>query len=234
MSNTSIGVARKGSKFMMQIVSSKLAKRILDNYFDDDLRWLSPREDDNYEEYQLSHTKVLDFLGINNQKKELFSFWPTRQPQWDGIAIGRDRGRLYLFEAKSHIRETISDCTASSVESKTLIKNTIMNIAKQVYHMENEDIIDKFWLKKNYQIANRLVFLQKMKEIQRYAALYDDVQLVLLNFVNDFTWDEKEVVTDASTWTEHYNKIFKEMNITREQVKKEGLIELNYQAPHIK
>lgn len=72
-----------------------------------------------------------------------------------------------------------------------------------------------------------------MKELQTYATYYEDVELVLLNFVNDYTWDEKEVVTSAKDWTNHYDEMFKDMEILREDVEKEGVIELNYYAPHI-
>lgn len=232
MSNTSKGAAVKGSKFMIQIAASNLAKVIIDKRLQDELIWLSPREEDNYEEYQLSETKVLDFLGIDSSKKKLFDFWPSRQPQWDGIAIGKDSGTLYLFEAKSHLKETTSNCSASSAASRDLIKQTIKNIAKNIYHIEDMDIIDNYWMHENYQIANRLVFLQKMKEVQSNASFYEGVKLVFLNFVNDYTWEESEVVKDPEEWTKHYNTIFKKMGLKREEVEAQGLIELNYYAPH--
>lgn len=232
MSNTSKGAAVKGSKFMIQIAASNLAKVIIDKRLQDELIWLSPREEDNYEEYQLSETKVLDFLGIDSSKKKLFDFWPSRQPQWDGIAIGKDSGTLYLFEAKSHLKETTSNCSASSATSRDIIKKTIKDIAKNVYHIEDMDIIDNYWMQENYQIANRLVFLQKMKEVQSNASFYEGVKLVFLNFVNDYTWEESEVVKDPEEWTKHYNTIFKKMGLKREEVEAQGLIELNYYAPH--
>lgn len=233
MSNTSKGAAVKGSKFMMQIAASNLAKRIIDKHLQDELIWLSPREEDNYEEYQLSETKVLDFLGINSNKKKLFDFWPSRQPQWDGIAIGKESGTLYLFEAKSHLRETISNCSASSATSWSMIKDAMKDVAKNVYHVVDMGLIDNYWMQENYQIANRLVFLQKMKEIQSDASFYEDVKLVFLNFVNDYTWEECEVVKEAEDWTKHYDKIFSKMGIKRENVTEQGLIELNYYAPHV-
>lgn len=232
MSNTSKGAAVKGSKFMIQIAASNLAKVIIDKRLQDELIWFSPREEDNYEEYQLSETKVLDFLGIDSSKKKLFDFWPSRQPQWDGIAIGKDSGTLYLFEAKSHLKETTSNCSASSAASRDLIKQTIKDIAKNIYHIEDMDIIDNYWMQENYQIANRLVFLQKMKEVQSNASFYEGVKLVFLNFVNDYTWEESEVVKDPEEWTKHYNTIFKKMGLKREEVEAQGLIELNFYAPH--
>lgn len=232
MSNTSKGKATKGSKLMIQMAASPLQKYIIDEKLGEELVWLSPIEATDYEEYQMSEAEVCNFLGLDN-KKEHFDFWPRRQPQWDGIAIGKMSATLYIFEAKSHLTETTTDCSATSKESKDLILSTIKDIAKNVYDVTNKEVIQSQWLKTNYQLANRLVFLQKMKELASNARFYEKVNLVLLNFVNDPTWDIKERVPNAAIWKEHYDKIFKSMNITKEHLEKEGVIEIEYSAPFI-
>ena len=131
MSNTSKGKATKGSKLMMQIAASPLQKCIIDEKLGEELVWLSPIEETDYEEYQMSETEVCKFLGLE-KKKENFLFWPRRQPQWDGIAIGKKSATLYIFEAKSHLSETKTDCNATSKESKELIFRTITSIAKNL------------------------------------------------------------------------------------------------------
>ena len=78
--------------FIKQIISA-LQKNVLDRKIGEELVWLSPIESTDYEEYQLSESIVCDSIGLE-QNKKTFNFWPTRQPQWDGIAIGKDTGSL--------------------------------------------------------------------------------------------------------------------------------------------
>lgn len=232
MSNTSKGKAVKGSKYMMQMVASSLQKDILDKKIGEELVWLSPIISTDYEEYQLSESCVCDFIGLESSK-DTFNFWPKRQPQWDGIAIGKEKGILYLFEAKSHLSETKTDCSASSETSKKKIHATMSGVASSVYNMNDDKVFDENWMKNNYQLANRLTFLHKMKGIISNAAFCDDVKLVLVNFVNDTTWDEKERINNPQEWREHYNKIFEAMGITRKKVEEQGLIEIEYSAPFV-
>lgn len=232
MSNTSKGMATKGSKYMMQMATSPLQKHIIDAKIGEELLWLSPVAENDYEEYQLSEKNVLDFLGIKSDKNS-FAFWPSRQPQWDGIAIGKSTGTLYLVEAKSHLSETKTDCSASSECSQKIIFATFCKVASDIYHIHDESTIQSQWMKNNYQLANRLVFLQKMKELSSNAQFYENVKLILLNFVNDSTWEEKERVSTPAEWKNHYDEIFEKMGISREQTVKEGLLEIEYSSPFI-
>lgn len=232
MSNTSKGRAVKGSKYMMQMAASSLQKVVLDNNFREELVWLSPIVSTDYEEYQLFERTVCEFIGID-YNRERFNFWPPRQPQWDGIAIGKKTGTLYLFEAKSHLSETTTDCSASSDTSKEKIYGTMFEVASSVYEMKDEKTFNENWMKKNYQLANRLTFLHKMKQIISDASFCGDVKLVLINFVHDMTWNEKERVDNPQDWRKHYNDIFKAMGISREKVEEQGLIEIEYSSPFV-
>ena len=232
MSNTSKGQAVKGSKYMMQMAASPLQKYLLDKKIGEELVWLSPIVETDYEEYQLSEQTVCDFIGIERDKKT-FDFWPARQPQWDGIAIGKETATLYLFEAKSHLSETETSCSASSDTSKEMISKTMSKVASSVYNMNDNNIIKEYWMKNNYQLANRLTFLHKMKKIVSNASFCADVKLVLINFVNDTTWDEEKRVNDPSQWKEHYDHIFETMGIRRKDVEEQGLIELEYSTPFV-
>lgn len=232
MSNTSKGKAVKGSKYMMQMIASSLQKDILDKKIGEELVWLSPIEDTDYEEYQLSESTVCEFIGIEHDKK-MFDFWPDRQPQWDGIAIGKETSTLYLFEAKSHLSETETNCSASSEASKKLISETMSKVASSVYNMNDDKVFNENWMKNNYQLANRLTFLHKMKQIISNAVFCANVKLVLANFVNDTTWSVEERVKDPQEWINHYDAIFKSMGITRKEVEEQGLVELEYSAPFV-
>ncbi len=191
----------KGSKLEMQkIVNSPTEKSKLDNKLNDTLTWLSPLASQNYKEYQLS--SLASQLGIPNGS---FSFWPKRQPQWDGIAIG-GKGTLYLFEGKSHLGETKSTLKSNNNVNKTLITNTFNSYWQQYRITDNT--IQQHWLKGNYQIANRIVFLNEMKKIHK------NVKLVFLNFVNDPYWlTQNKVVVNKTVWDNHYDRIFKNMGI---------------------
>ena len=231
--NKLIGQAEKGSKLMMQIVSSPLCQHIINKTLHDSLYWFSPKSEDNFKEYQLNHPLICLYLGIRKDKRKMFNFWPDRQPQWDGLAIGRS-GTLYLFEAKSHLSETNSSCQSSSEHNRVLIYNSIREIAKNIYDIKDEKLIEEYWINNNYQIANRLTFLHKMKESASYVANYDKVKLVLLNFVNDYSLQEcGKYVTEAREWTEHYDNIFSQMGINRTKAESEGVIILNYSVPFI-
>ena len=220
-----IGQALKGSKRMMQIAVSQSCRPIINSALGDKLTWLSPIEKNSFKEFQLNNKFILKSLGISPKNKGVFSFWPNRQPQWDGLALGED-DTLYLFEAKSHLKETNAKCKSSSEQNKKLILNSIRETARKVYDVKDDKLIEKYWLNKYYQLGNRLIFLQKMKDVSTVAANYKSVKLVLLNFVNDYTIKDK--VTDATKWDEHFAKIFQEMGISREKVENEGVVLLNY------
>lgn len=232
MSNTSKGKATKGSKLMMQMVASPLQRIIIENKLGEQLCWLSPVEESDYEEYQLSDKVACDFMALE-VNKNTFSFWPTRQPQWDGIAIGKETGTLYLFEAKSHLTETKTNCSASSSESREKIFSAIEKVAKETYGVDSKEIIENHWMNNNYQIANRLTFLEKMKQLADLSKNYELVKLVFLNFVNDTTWDINERVKDDNEWNEHYNNLFRDMHLCLDTMHERGVLIINYSAPYV-
>ncbi len=120
------GIAPKGSKRQMQIVSLDENKHFLNNYFKDKLEWLSPIIDENFREYQINNPLICKRLGFN--PIEFVGFWPSRQPQWDGIAIG-ESGTLYLFEAKSHLSEIKRRGKKGSKENYEMIGDNHSNLS---------------------------------------------------------------------------------------------------------
>ena len=203
MSNTAIGRGKKGSKLWIQNVIENEAMRLkLNNMIaNNDLIWLSPLSPE-YREYQLNEQYIYTHLGLNKEETEkLFSFWPNRQPQWDGIAISQDKATLYLVEAKAHLEELKSKCMAKNENSITKIHTVLKSVMNEHYATGNFDA----WLNDYYQLANRLTFLKKLNE--KHFGRIKSVKLVLLNFVNDYTYKP----TDKVEWQKHYKEVFKEM-----------------------
>ena len=219
MGNISNGPATKGSKFWMQYIVNSNLKNKLNEEIDSNLQWLSPLKGENndYLEYELRQDYIYNAIGINDiEKKELFSFWPNRQPQWDGIALSQDRRTIYLVEAKAHLSELKSKMSASSETSRNLIVNSMREVFKKNYPEGKFSL----WTNGYYQLANRLTFLHKLNEMLKVKKL--EIKLVLLNFVGDYTYK----LTDTIEWETHYNEVFKD--ITGVESIPENVIVINF------
>lgn len=202
MSNTSKGKGVKGSKYWIQIVVNSDQRDKLNAAIGDRLIWISPLENEQFAEYQLKQSKIRNSLNIDQKySKEIFSFWPARQPQWDGIAISEDKSTLYLIEAKSHLNELKSKISARSESSRQLIVKTMEEVISRNYPKGSIDL----WLNVYYQLGNRITFLHKMNDINKTTGL--KVKLVLLNFTEDPTYKP----TTAVQWNNHYKEVFKGM-----------------------
>lgn len=199
MSNTSKGLAEKGSKYWMQMIINSELKLRLNDFLKDDINWLCPLKDkDNYSEYELRQEKIVKETKITKDKYK--DFWPPRQPQWDAIGISDNRKTLYLVEAKAHLKELKSNISAGE-ESKCLITKTMKEIFDKKYSKGN---FNK-WLNGYYQLGNRITFLEELNKISHKTGL--KVRLVLLNFVDDYTY----IPTSEEEWKEHYESVFMEM-----------------------
>lgn len=237
MSNTSTGAAQKGSKYQMQRITSTENKHFLDELFNDNLEWISPREKDDFIEYRMNSPYLLRHLGINQSVKKTMinSFWPTPQPQWDGIAIGSNK-TLYLIEAKSHLTEIVPG-KPGNAQNDQLKYNSIMLSAKELFGIIDSAENREYWCKKYYQIGNRIAFAFRLKEIMACSSVYyQDVKLVFLNFVNDETWGyNNEMVKTAELWNSHYeNVIFPQLKISKNDLTKKGIYIINFDLSKIK
>lgn len=196
-SNTSLGKGDKGSKYWIDTcLDNPIMKRHLNEHIGDQLEWISPRPEDHYREYQLKQLPQL--FNDNTDLKKVFSFWPARQPQWDGIATSSEAKSttLYLFEAKAHRKELYSICKASD-NSRSLIEDSMRDVHDRYY--PNSDF--KFWMNGYYQLANRLVFFHRMREMNSVA--FNNIKLILLNFVND-----SYIPTTKDQWDSHMKQVF--------------------------
>lgn len=210
-SNTSTGIGEKGSKLWIQKLVNLNKGQDLSNHIKrldssiNEITWLSPLKEDNYNEI-----KDLRNIKKGNKSiitKEELSFWPKNGPWWDAIGICEDE-TIILVEAKAHINETHTKCSATSNSSKELINKTL----KEVYeNLSNDKLCDTDWLdskfdvwhNRYYQIANRLSFLVKLKEQGK------KVKLVFLNIAGDSGYIE----TSIEQWITHYKKISSDMGI---------------------
>lgn len=118
------GYAPKGSKRMMQILVNEHC-HILNEILNANLKWLSPHESDYYKEFQLNGEHISKELGLD--WSELKAFWPTRQPQWDGLAISQmTKARHYIYLKRNHILTKYPQVTISQkkqVNNKKIIIN---------------------------------------------------------------------------------------------------------------
>jgi hypothetical protein len=166
----------KGSqKWIQKVVNERpelLTNKILEHLNkDEQIYWLSPREEDEYAEY--SDKESLDLLGINLEKRSLSSFWPIGGPHWDGL--GRSNtGKLFLVEAKSHIGELYS-CVGAKGKSLELIRRSLEDVK---HYLAPKSPVD--WSNGFYQYANRLAHLYLFRNLNGKPAY-----LVFLYFLND-------------------------------------------------
>lgn len=194
-----------GSQFWIRMLVNTLLKDDFDVTLGDKLRWISPVRDENYKEYKLSHENAMNELGLDPKKKSsVYSFWPGGQPQWDGIAVSKKSKILYLVEAKAYLDEMKKHDSSGAEDPKSIkkIEDSMRSVCKEQYDAE---ALFNNWTNGYYQLANRLTFLQKMKDMK--LSEYPNVKLVLLNFVNDYT--KKPTLTEE--WKDHYRKVFKVM-----------------------
>ena len=183
-----------GSQYWMRKIPESPLKEQMDMVLDDTLGWLSPLESDLYKEYQLNSPVIKAELGINSPLyQSAFDFWPTNQPMWDGLALSDKSGTLYLFEAKAHTKEPKTECKGEG-EGRRHIIQTMTGIHEKYF---SKGVFDK-WMTGQYQLANRLTFLQKMKDMKRPE--YPNVKLIFISFINDYTLTP----TSKDEWKDYY------------------------------
>lgn len=135
------------------------------------LDWLSPRRDDDFAEYR--DGTFLDQIGHSSLRPALKAFWPSRGPQWDGLAR-TDAGQVLLFEAKAHTGELRSGGCQASLASRQRIETALLATAHAC-----ATTAPRAWTEAYYQSANRLAHLHFLR---RHGV---DAYLVLMNFLSD-------------------------------------------------
>jgi hypothetical protein len=174
--------ADKGSQKWIQIlinekpnILNKQLRTKLDMFDNEEIKWLSPKNNDKYAEYR--DEAFLDLLEVTLKVYPLKDFWPKRGPQWD--ALGKSaRGKLFLVEAKSHIPELISTFKGNNKASINKILGSLEETQKRFGVKTDFD-----WSKTFYQYTNRLAHVYLLRKNKF------DAWLVNVYFVNDFEMD---------------------------------------------
>ncbi len=104
--------------------------------------------------------KGLDFLPDNEPAKKAWAdFWPQRgnAPNWDavGYVVVDGQDEWLLVEAKAHLKEIRSSCTAKPKGGLRKIRKA-MDQTKRVLGVPK----DRDWLNRYYQFCNRVAVLQ--------------------------------------------------------------------------
>jgi len=182
---------------------SELERHILKNTkinenLDYDMEWLDFPKDNK--------RKSLDgeYVGINFLDKKLFNklsvnwnkYWPKNAPNWDAIIYCSPiipntslKDQWIIVEAKAHIKEIESDSGVKDKESKKQIEEAFIATQKR-FCIKTENN----WLKKYYQLANRLAFINFM--------LDNGIQCSLLNiyFINGWPNKPEKNVLKIEAW----------------------------------
>lgn len=135
------------------------------------IEWRSPLAADQWAEYR--DGAFLNRVGLDSLRPKLRAFWPRGGPQWDALARTAD-GKVVLVEAKAHIPELRSSCSASP-RSRERIERALEQ-AKAFYSVPAE----ADWLSGYYQYANRLAHAYFLRE---HGGV--DAHLVFLYFCGD-------------------------------------------------
>ena len=217
--------AEKGSKRMLQLLLTYHKEILSERLEEKNIESLYPFPDVNgvFHEHQLNNKEIMDKLDLNQDDWKCF--WPSRQPQWDGILVNEKKDTIYLIEAKSHLNESLRGRRFEKCDNEE--KNSNYNKKRKAIRdfVENTYKIsfnEEKWMITYYQIANRLAFHHKLKELLPKKT----VKLIFLNFINDLTWG-KQAVKTKKDWDEKYKKIFAEMGLDIDDTKRQGVIFIN-------
>jgi len=202
--------AEKGSqKWLQKLVNEK--PRFLNSEIvkelklpkEEEIIWLSPLKEDDYAEYR--DQAFLDRLGLKLQCLSLNDFWPKGGPQWD--ALGKSSlGKLFMVEAKSHIRELISTLQAKEEDSARRIYVSLEETKRFLNSKAETD-----WSHGFYQYVNRLAHLYLLRQNQLPA------YLIFVYFINDF---EMQGPTTIHEWKGAIELLHSYLGIRRHKLQK--------------
>ena len=208
----------KGSKRQMYEFShNKEKSSVFTKIVGEEIQWFCPT--DQGQEMQLNNKQLIERFGLT--QNFLNDFWPTRSPQWDGLALGIKTNTLYLIEAKAHITEIAPGnfLAKNANDQQRYNYNLKCKTLKGIKQKYGAIVDDSIWLHKYYQISNRIAFLDKLKEIRKDK----DVKLLFVNFINDSYWKKKEMNPTTDDWNIKYQAIFKEMGLCINNMKELGV-----------
>lgn len=181
------------------------------------MEWLDFPKDKN--------KKSLDgeFIGIDFLDKKIKSklsdkwknYWPKNSINWDAILYcspivpdSKLKDKWVIVEAKANLKELESDSGVKDSNSKKLIEKAFEATQKR-FNIKTQNS----WLKKYYQLANRLAFINFM--------LDNGIHCELLNiyFINGWSKNPNKNVSDIKTWKEKIMEEYTYLGINNEAKK---------------
>jgi hypothetical protein len=201
------GPASKGSRYCLQqhleFRRAQLDEAILANSASMGIEgakaliWKSPLPEADYYECRDDFLVALD---LGKHAPALGEFWPSGGPQWDGLAtvVGHQPGVL-LVEAKAHLAETASKCTAGD-ESRERIHRAFRTVQHACGIARSDWTRDEV-----YQLGNRLAYLWFLNE-----KLGIPTWLALVLFVEDTSYRP----TRRAQWEPHIAGLLRSMGVT--------------------
>lgn len=181
MSREPQGEKSKGSQKWIQVLVNEccevIDQRLAESHGLKQVCWLSPLKEDDYSEYRDS--RFIDRLNVN-LNVSLESFWPkTGGPRWDALAKTA-QGEIIIVEAKSHIKEMVSDPSYAGRESLEKILESFEEVKYFLGIRSNSTRKYVDWSKYFYQYTNRLAHLYFFRECNKLPAY-----LLFIYFMND-------------------------------------------------
>jgi hypothetical protein len=134
--------------------------------------WKSPLKHKGFEEYR--DADFLKAICMGEHIGRLQEFWPRRGPQWDALGVLSD-GTALLVEAKAHLSELLSRCSARSPASVEQIANAFRQTTTDLGVTSPNP-----WETPFYQYANRIAHLHFLTWICNEKAI-----LVFADFMGD-------------------------------------------------
>lgn len=166
----------------------------------DALEWVSPLPLDDWAEYR--DGAFLDRIGQSLLRPALAKFWPTKGPQWDGLAVS-PAGAVALVEAKANIPELRSACAASE-PSRKRIDAALAETAKALGIG-----VSPAWTDAYYQYANRLAHLHFLRSHGVQA------QMLFIYFLGD---DDVAGPQSKAEWQQALTEMYKMLGLKQAPV----------------
>jgi len=155
--------------------------------------------------------KGIEFIDDDNVQKKWGLFWPQtgNPPNWDAVGklIGSNGEEWLLVEAKAHLEEVHSSCTAIHPKSREMINNAFQ--ASQLSFASKVPV--SHWLSPYYQFCNRLSILHfLMCECKPSIPAH----LVYIYFYGDTNCDRK-CPQSVSEWGDVIQKMYESIGLDK-------------------
>lgn len=159
------GAAYAGSQLQTQLYVNKRTSHLNESLAAEfpglpaaGIEWFSPLAGDGYREYW--DRAFLERVGLLQHVDALKSFWPSRGPHWDALAVveldGSGRPGVILAEGKSYPGELYGGGCRAEPDSRKRIEDSLAWTQQQL-GVTSKTAAD--WCGPLYQNANRLAHL---------------------------------------------------------------------------